>query len=141
MTGRSHDPSAPLDTEEAARGLHESELLVAHLVLRPFVDAYRVMAEELLSLGPGRGVGEQVLLERCLRLARQWSLQHRITEESVSGEMFATALKMARHRGLLDSQAATSDTADGRAALVAELDNLHRSIDELAQMRRDFVPV
>jgi len=141
MTGRSHDRSAPLDTEEAARGLHESELLVAHLVLRPFVDAYRVMAEELLSLGPGRGVGEQVLLERCLRLARQWSLQHRITEESVSGEMFATALKMARHRGLLDSQAATSDTADGRAALVAELDNLHRSIDELAQMRRDFVPV
>jgi glycerol-3-phosphate O-acyltransferase len=81
------------------------------------------------------------LLERCLRLARQWSLQHRITEESVSGEMFATALKMARHRGLLDSRAAPSDTAEGRAGLVAELDDLQWSIGELARMRRDFAPV
>jgi glycerol-3-phosphate O-acyltransferase len=141
MTGRSHDPSAPIDIKEAARSLNESELLVAHLVLRPFVDAYRVMAEELLNLGPGHDVDEQVLLERCLRLARQWSLQRRITEESVSAEMFATALKMARHRGLLDSQATTSDITDGRAALVAELEDLQRSIGELAQMRRDFVPV
>jgi len=141
MTGRSHDPSAPLDTEEAARSLKESELLVAHLVLRPFVDAYRVMAEELVDLGAGHDADEQVLLERCLRLGRQWSLQHRITEESVSGEMFATALKMARHRGLVGSQAGTSQTADGRAALVAELDELQRSIGELAQMRRDLVPV
>src|SRR5262249_26910383 len=140
-TGRSHDRNAPLDIGEAARSLHESELLVAHLVLRPFVDAYRVVAEELLSLGAGRDIDEKVLLERCLRLGRQWSLQHRITEESVSGDMFATALKMARHRGLLDSEAATTDTADGRAALVAELDDLQRSIGELAQMRRDFVPL
>jgi glycerol-3-phosphate O-acyltransferase len=43
---------------------------------------------------------------------------------------------MARHRGLLDTEA-----VDGRAALVAELDDLQRSIGELAQMRRDFVPV
>jgi glycerol-3-phosphate O-acyltransferase len=141
MTGRSHDPSAPLDTEEAARSLNESDLLVAHLVLRPFIDAYRVVAEELLNLGPGRDVDEQVFLKRCLRLARQWSLQHRITEESVSGEMFASALKMARHRGLLDAEAATLELADGRAALVTELDDLQRSIGELAQMRRDFAPV
>jgi glycerol-3-phosphate O-acyltransferase len=141
MTGRSIDRNAPLDTEKAARTLNESELLVAHLVLRPFIDAYRVVAEELLGLGAGSDVDEQVLLERCLRLGRQWSLQHRITEESVSGDMFATALKMARHRGLLGSDAATSDVANGRAALVTELDDLQRSIGELAQMRSDFVPV
>jgi glycerol-3-phosphate O-acyltransferase len=141
MTGRSHDPNAPLDTEEAARSLNESDLLVAHLVLRPFVDAYRVVAEELVNLGADGDGDEQVLLERCLRLGRQWSLQHRITEESVSGEMFATALKMARHRGLIDSEAATTDIADDRAALVAELDDLQRSIGELAQMHKRLVPV
>lgn len=141
MTGRDHDRNAPLDTEEATRSLNESELLVAHLVLRPFVDAYRVAAEELVSLGAGGDVDEQVLLERCLRLGRQWSLQHRITEESVSGDMFATALKMARHRGLLGSDAARSDVANRRAALVAELDDLQRSLGELAQMRSAFVPV
>ena len=102
---------APLDTEEAARSLNESDLLVAHLVLRPFVDAYRVVAEELLNLGPGRDVDEQELLKRCLRLGRQWSLQHRITEESVSGDMFSTALKMARHRGLLDARGLRQTTS------------------------------
>lgn len=136
MTGRSHDPSAPLDTEEAARSLRESDLLVAHLVVRPFVDAYRVVSEELLNLGAGREVDEQILLRRCLRLGRQWSLQHRITEESVSGEMFSTAVKMARHRGLLDAGA--PDVVERREALVSELDDLQRSIGELAQMRRYF---
>jgi glycerol-3-phosphate O-acyltransferase len=141
MTGRSQDPSAPLDTEEAARSLNESDLLVAHLVLRPFIDAYRVVAEELQNLGPGRDVDEQQLLKRCLRLGRQWSLQHRITEESVSGEMFSTALKMARHRGLVDPEGDADDIADRRSALVAELDDLQRSIGELARMRRDSVAV
>jgi glycerol-3-phosphate O-acyltransferase len=139
MTGRSHDPTAPLDTEEVMRSLNESDLLVAHLVLRPFVDAYRVVAEELMNLGPGHGVDEQELLKRCLRLGRQWSLQHRITEESVSGEMFSTALKMARHLGLLDPDAAGDEIAQRRAALVTELDDLQRSIGELARMRQDFV--
>ena len=141
MAGRSPDRDAPLDIGEAARTLHESELLVAHLVLRPFIDAYRVVAEELLNLGAGSEVDEQTLLERSLRLSRQWSLQHRITEESVSGDMFATALKLARHRGLLDSAAAADDIAEGRAALVAELDDLQRSIAELARIRRDVAPV
>jgi glycerol-3-phosphate O-acyltransferase len=100
-----------------------------------------VVAEELVNLGPGRGVDEQELLKRCLRLGRQWSLQHRITEESVSGEMFSTALKMARHRGLVDPEGDPDDIAARRSALVAELDDLQRSIDELARMRRDSVPV
>jgi glycerol-3-phosphate O-acyltransferase len=140
MTGRSHDPSARLDIDEAARTLHESDLLVAHLVLRPFVDAYRVVAEELDTLGPGREVDEQELLTRCLRLGQQWSLQHRITEESVSGDMFSTALKMARHRGLFDPEVPEDEIAHRRAALVAELDELQKSIGELARMRRDVVP-
>ena len=85
MTGRSHDRDAPVDAAEAARSLHESDLLVAHLVLRPFIDAYRVVAEELLNLGAASDVDEQTLLERSLRLGRQWSLQHRITEEWYPG--------------------------------------------------------
>jgi glycerol-3-phosphate O-acyltransferase len=141
MTGRSHDPSAPLDTEDAARTLKESDLLVAHLVLRPFIDAYRVVAEELVNLGPDRSVDERQLLKRCLRLGRQWSLQHRITEESVSGEMFSTAVKMARHRGLVDPEDNADDLTGRRSALVAELDDLQRSIGELARMRQDSVPV
>jgi glycerol-3-phosphate O-acyltransferase len=74
-------------------------------------------------------------------LGSQWSLQHRITEESVSGEMFSTAVKLARHRGLLDPEGDADDIADRRSALVAELDDLQGSIGELARIRRDFVRV
>lgn len=137
MTGRRHDPTAPLDVDEAAATLKECDLLVGHLVLRPFVDAYRVVAEELANLRQDRDVEEQELLNRCLRLGKQWSLQHRITEESVSGEMFSTALKMARHRGLLAGDAGEHEIADRRAALVTELEDLQQSIDQLARVRQD----
>jgi glycerol-3-phosphate O-acyltransferase len=73
-------------------------------------------------------------------LGRQWSLQHRITEESVSGDMFSTALKMARHRGLYDPEVPEDEIAHRRAALVTELDELQNSIGELARLRRDVVP-
>jgi glycerol-3-phosphate O-acyltransferase len=64
------------------------------LVLRPFIDAYRVVAEELINLDPQRAVDEKQFFDRCLRMAKQWSLQHRIaSKESVSLEMFATALQ------------------------------------------------
>jgi glycerol-3-phosphate O-acyltransferase len=138
MTGRTPDPSEPLDIEEAVKTLGECDPLVAHLVLRPFLDAYRVVAEELVNLGSARCDDEEQLLTRCLRLGRQWALQRRITEESVSGDMFSTALKMARHRGLFDGAGDPTDIAARRLALVSELDDLQRSIAELDRMRRDF---
>jgi glycerol-3-phosphate O-acyltransferase len=48
---------------------------------------------------------------------------------------------LARHRGLLAPEGDADDIADRRSALVAELDDLQRSIGELARMGRDFVPV
>jgi glycerol-3-phosphate O-acyltransferase len=138
MTGRTHDPNAPLDIEEAAKTLGQCDPLVAHLVLRPFLDAYRVVAEELVNLGSARCDDEEQLLTRCLRLGKQWALQRRITEESVSGDMFSTALKMARHRGLFDGASDLTDIAARRLALVSELDELQHSIAELDRMRRDF---
>jgi glycerol-3-phosphate O-acyltransferase len=132
MTGVGHDREAPLDVVEVSQCLQNSDLLVAHLVLRPFIDSYRVVAEELAAAGD-RAVEEQGMLARCLRLGRQWSMQHRITEESVSGEMFSTAMKMARHRGLIETSPLL---AQRRRALVSELDGLQRSIDHLVGLRR-----
>lgn len=140
MTGRSHDRNAALSAGEAARSLNDSEWLVAHLVLRPFIDAYRVVAEELSDLGVGN-VDEQAVLQRCLRLGRQWSLQRRITEESVSGDMYATALKLARHRGLLDSDGSAGEISERRAEFVVEIADLQRAISELARIRANLVPV
>ncbi|MDT5391764.1 MAG: glycerol-3-phosphate O-acyltransferase, partial [Mycobacterium sp.] len=129
--GIGHDKEAPLDVVEVSHCLQNNDLLVAHLVLRPFIDSYRVVAEELAAAGD-RSVEEHEMLARCLRVGRQWSLQHRITEESVSGEMFSTATKMARHRGLMK---ASPDLGQRRTALVEELDDLRRSIDHLLRLR------
>jgi glycerol-3-phosphate O-acyltransferase len=45
--------------------------VVAHLVLRPFIDAYRVVAEELVVSDPHNDIDEKVFYNRCLRLAKQ----------------------------------------------------------------------
>jgi glycerol-3-phosphate O-acyltransferase len=131
------EPATEVDPDKAAQWLANSSLLVAHLVLRPFIDAYRVVAEELINLDPQRAVDEKQFFDRCLRLAKQWSLQHRIaSKESVSLEMFATALKMARHRGLVDPDA-TADIGEKRRTLVQQLDDLQKSIETLAAYARN----
>jgi glycerol-3-phosphate O-acyltransferase len=137
MTGSGHDRSAPLDRREAAASLRDSDMLLAHLVLRPFIDAYRVVAEELAALPADKALDEMTLLKQCLRLGRQWALQHRITEESVSGEMFSTAVKLARHRGLFDTTSGVETVMAGRRRFVAEIVALQQSIDDLVAFRSD----
>lgn len=133
MTTEKDRPTTVTATEATA-WLDSSAPLVAHLILRPFIDAYRVVAEELLGLDADDEFDEARFLDGCLRLARQWSLQRRIaSEESVSGEMFATALKMARHRGLVVGDSA-GEIASRRKDLVAQLDRLQESVETLAAM-------
>lgn len=98
--GTRPDEISPADAEG---WLRDAAPLVAHLALRPYIDAYRVVAEQLILDDDEAEPDEKRLLDECLSLGRQWAMQRRIaSDESVSAEMFRTALKMARHRGLLD---------------------------------------
>ena len=140
LAGARHDAAVDVDPATAAQWLVQSPLLVAHLVLRPFIDAYRVVAEELAGTDPGSEIDEKLFFGRCLRLAKQWALQHRIaSEESISVEMFSTALKMARHRGLLDGD--PSNAGEKRKQLVRELTELQCAIESLAAMGNAPTPV
>jgi len=140
LAGARHDAAVDVDPATAAQWLAQSPLLVAHLVLRPFIDAYRVVAEELAGTDPGSEIDEKLFFGRCLRLAKQWALQHRIaSEESISVEMFSTALKMARHRGLLDGD--PSNAGEKRKQLVRELTELQCAIESLAAMGNAPTPV
>jgi glycerol-3-phosphate O-acyltransferase len=140
LAGARHDAAVDVDPATAAQWLVQSPLLVAHLVLRPFIDAYRVVAEELAGTDPGSEIDEKLFFGRCLRLAKQWALQHRIaSEESISVEMFSTALKMARHRGLLDGH--PSNAGEKRKHLVRELTELQHAIESLAAMGNAPTPV
>jgi glycerol-3-phosphate O-acyltransferase len=108
------DADRELTPELARQLLAREQLYLAHLVLRPFLDAYHVVADRLAAAGD-EPVTEEELLTEALRVGRQWELQRRIASaESVSLELFRTAVRLAAHRDLLAPRdAAGSGAAPG----------------------------
>jgi glycerol-3-phosphate O-acyltransferase len=114
--------------------LSESELLVAHLVLRPFLEAYLVVADRLAAWEDDEPFDTSGFLEECLRLGRQWAMQKRVaSEESVSLELFKPALRLAEHRGLL---AAGPEVAKRREEFREEMRELVRRVAVIAGLHR-----
>src|SRR5215469_3723877 len=96
--------------------LERAGLLVANRVLRSFLDAQLVVAERLAARPPHRPVAEKGFLDECRGVGQQMLLQGRLHgPESLSRELFASALKLA-----------------------ANLDLLGPGGDDLAQRRRTF---
>ena len=106
---------------------------MAHLVLRPFLDAYLIVAEQLAD-NTDDELDEARFLDECLGVGRQWALQRRIaSEESVSLELFKPALRLARHRGL-DSP--VPDVMERRRAFADELRETIRLVGGIADLAR-----
>ena len=102
------DPNWEEKLARSADGAHElvkrSRPFSAHRVLRPFLEAYRVVADRLAQTPPDTVIDERGFLDACLGLGRQYQLQHRIhSAESVSKVLFETTLKIADNRGLVHS--------------------------------------
>ncbi|MEI2730822.1 MAG: 1-acyl-sn-glycerol-3-phosphate acyltransferase [Dermatophilaceae bacterium] len=128
--GRTTDERQTMTAEDAGHFLHRCSPLVSHLVLRPFLDAYAVVAHELLDEPTNRALDEERFLRQCMIVGQQWALQHRIGGmESASLEMFRNALQLAQHRGLVRSAADVSDDPElkARRAALAEEINEYRS--------------
>src|SRR5882757_4578327 len=131
------DTSSGLDVtrEQAREWLAAARPLVAHLALRPFLDAYRVVGEQLAALDEDETAAEAGLVESCLRVGHQWALQHTLaSEESVSGEMFRTALKLAGHRDLLRPGA--PHLSKRRREFADEVTEVGRAIGRIADRAR-----
>ena len=125
-------------TPERAR-----ELLVtarphlAHLVLRPFLDAYLVVADRLADRGDGP-VDEDDLLADALAVGQQWALQRRVASaESISLELFRTGLALARHKGLLDGG---EGVGTAREAFAAELREAVRRVNVIGEIAAEASP-
>ena len=133
-----HDESWRCDPETAATLLGKADLLVAHLVLRPYLDAYLVVADRLAAepCDP-EPVDEQRLLAECLAVGQQWLLQHRITSaESLSLELFRTALRVAGKRHLLIANAQADRRRDFAAEVAADVERA----DAIAELARKGTP-
>ncbi|MEU4689932.1 lysophospholipid acyltransferase [Actinoplanes sp. NPDC023714] len=120
---------------DARRWLNGGTPLVAHLVLRPFLDAYHVVADRLAAAEDDEPFDDARFLDECLRVGRQWALQRRLaSEESVSLELFKPALQLARHRGLVTPGGPAP--AHRRSAFLDEVRTILRRLDTIAQLAR-----
>src|SRR3954447_24821631 len=91
------------ETADGREVLCGAPLLVAHRVLRSFVDAQLVVAERLAARDPRTPVVEPEFLTECGGVAQQMLLQGRLHgPESLSRELFAGALRLAANLDLVD---------------------------------------
>jgi glycerol-3-phosphate O-acyltransferase len=121
-----------------------AEFLIAHRVLRSFLDAQLVVAERLAARDPRKPVVEKEFLDECGGVGQQMLLQGRLHgPESLSRELFASALKLAGNRDLVDP--GREELAQRRQRFAAQLrDTVARviRIDEIdAAARREVVGV
>ena len=103
--------------------------LVSHIMVRPFVEAYRIVADVLVH---DDAPADSEVISRALGLGRQYVAQHRLrSSEPVSALLFQTALQLARNRGLFEPG---DDLGDRRAAFLAELRDLARRLDQIEDL-------
>ncbi len=106
----------------------------AHRALRPFLEAYRVVTD-ILETGIASPSDERAFMQACLALGKQYRLQKRIrSAESISKTLFASALKLARNRGLLEGDA--DEISSRRQRLAAEIRAAIRHIDAIESLAR-----
>ena len=132
------------ETADGREVLCGAPLLVAHRVLRSFVDAQLVVAERLAARDPRTPLVEADFLAECGGVGQQMLLQGRLHgPESLSRELFATALQLAGNLDLVDP--GREDLARRRqewAAQVRDVVGRVAVIDELdAAARRESVGV
>jgi glycerol-3-phosphate O-acyltransferase len=107
--------------------------LIAGAMLRPFLDAYEIMADVLRD-APAE-IGEQDLTKMALGVGRQYVAQDRVrSNESVSALLFATARQVAADQHLLEPAA---DLAERRAGFLAELRAVLGDMDKVEQISRE----
>ncbi len=90
--------------EDVLSRLAGLELILAHRVVGAILEAYSVLADELALHGE-EATDENLLVERCLGVARQRWLQSELpTAESISRDYFRNAAMVAGKPGLLDGR-------------------------------------
>ena len=107
--------------------LDKMQPLSSFAILRPFVEAYLVVARVLVGTPAGEEIERRAFMKRCLALGEQWLQQERVrSPEAVSKHMFQSALQLADHRGLT---APAPDVDERRHQFVEELADVARRID------------
>lgn len=122
--------------QEIEQLLHDKRPLMAHAMLRPFFEAYQLVADVLRDAPPE--IGDKELTGKALGVGAQYAAQSRVrSTESVSALLFATARQVVADQGLLT---AAPDLSERRVAFVRELRAVLADMDRIDEIsRRQFV--
>jgi glycerol-3-phosphate O-acyltransferase len=113
--------------------LRAKKPLIASAMLRPFFEAYEIVADVLLD-APAE-IGEKELTKMALGVGRQFVAQNRVrSNEAVSALLFATARQVIADQGLL---APAADLGDRRTAFRDELRGILGDMDKVEQVARE----
>jgi glycerol-3-phosphate O-acyltransferase len=122
-----HLAEGPLGIQRLIRNFRP---FTSHRVLRPFLDAYRLVGDQLEHWDPATEIDEPKFIAECMGLGKQYHLQGTIhSAASVSQVLIKTALKLAANRGLL--KAGAPDLRDQRREFAEEIHAGARRIDAI----------
>jgi glycerol-3-phosphate O-acyltransferase len=120
------DWEASIQSEKAGL-LSGARLLVAHGILRSFVEAYRVVARVLVDAGDEAVEDQGALLSQCMKTGKQQLLQGRVVSaESISKTLYETGLRLAEYRGLL-----AANQAEARNEFLERLRCIDRKLEDI----------
>ncbi|WP_029114570.1 glycerol-3-phosphate 1-O-acyltransferase [Mycobacterium sp. URHB0044] len=119
--------------DRIAAMLRAKRPLTSGAMLRPFFEAYALIADVLLD-APAE-IDEKALTTKALGVGRQYVAQDRVrSNEAVSALLFATARQVAADQHLLEPAA---DLAERRQAFATELQNVLRDMDRVEHISRE----
>jgi glycerol-3-phosphate O-acyltransferase len=125
--------SRTIPAEDIEAVLLAQPMLLAPRVLRPFIEAYRVVAEQLVEDDPSAALDEKEFVAECIAVGQQQLVRREIAAaESISGELFGGALRLASNRGLND--------ADSRRAFADEIADVDRRLGVIQSMANRLIP-
>jgi glycerol-3-phosphate O-acyltransferase len=128
----------PAWENQLVEGVHPDELLehlqplLAFGILRPFVEAYLIVAHVLVGEPTVTAVeDDKAFIAKCLAIGEQYRRQQRVkSPEAVSKPLFATALQLASHRDLTRPGPGLEER---RARVVDELSDIARRLDVIEE--------
>jgi len=134
-------------TGRGKEGLHQlfRELtpLLGHGVLEPYLESYRIVAEQLARQDSATEFDQKAFINDCLNIGRQLHLQRQVVSaESIAKFMFDTGLKVAKSRGLLDISVSAGELETRRQAHAEDMRTINRrvrALRSLASARRSGI--
>ena len=134
-------------TGNGKEGLHqlfrELSPLLGHGVLEPYLESYRIVAEQLSRQDSSEEFDQKAFIQDCINIGRQLHLQRQVVSaESIAKFMFTTGLKVARSRGLLDISVSSAELGKRRQEHAEDMRTINRrvrALRSLASARRSGI--